>query len=671
MSNNTRAAGAAPSSQSIAFDFGGGTVDDAANNNAPPVFRFDSNNNNSNDDSADMSNNNAPSRPSTNHNSPTETTPNEPPRKCASCGKTENDEGIKLKNCTACHLVRYCGVECQREHRPKHKKACKKRAAELRCKTSNAVIVGGGGGGQLSNNNELDSDRLARMVESGDISTDRILFACPQDVDIAPGADFQSAIDEAKLIADRRMVLQQAHLRFGTLSRVSYNSGLDFERYYRDLYEDIQKYHDVWFDKLFNVDNPNPTHAEFTTGILGTLCTILRQRGDLEECAEIMKTYMAVLKRYQQQTEGCGVAAQVDCCEGLTFRANLIRCNLGVQLGDKEMAMTAFHDVVKYEKKEKAAGRYTDDSCPDLDGMLECFFGHRDYDRIDDDDIFNALTFMDKECNKDGPQLKPRECSYYNCDKKEQMSGDFNLCSKCHKQPYCGKECQVRDWKIHKLLCCGKNKTDIEDDTLLMIMELMLKNYGATADARSEIKISSRQKDAASAALLKKLMKLFTGEFSHFNSQQAVGDAGTNPAFSQALADFFAQQPGYDKVWGVLRVGYRESLEREREAVSRSNTLTLNESVIRGACEEMAKRSTLTIGNVMCDGDSSRNLSKHHLLIDALVEETKEFLREHKEYDSYAGLQKVGYNPDYMLIISKVICEVYEVEMDEEGNFTT
>jgi hypothetical protein len=24
-----------------------------------------------------------------------------------------------------------------------------------------------------------------------------------------------------------------------------------------------------------------------------------------------------------------------------------------------------------------------------------------------------------------------------------------------------------------------------------------------------------------------------------------------------------------------------------------------------------------------------------------------------------------------MLIISKVICEVYEVEMDEEGNFTT
>jgi len=50
---------------------------------------------------------------------------------CASCGIAANDD-VKLKNCTACHLVKYCGVKCQREHRPKHKRACKKRAAELR-----------------------------------------------------------------------------------------------------------------------------------------------------------------------------------------------------------------------------------------------------------------------------------------------------------------------------------------------------------------------------------------------------------------------------------------------------------------------------------------------------------------------------------------------------------
>ena len=50
---------------------------------------------------------------------------------CASCSKAEVDN-IKLKLCTACKLVKYCSVECQKNHRKQHKKACKKRLAEMR-----------------------------------------------------------------------------------------------------------------------------------------------------------------------------------------------------------------------------------------------------------------------------------------------------------------------------------------------------------------------------------------------------------------------------------------------------------------------------------------------------------------------------------------------------------
>lgn len=127
--------------------------------------------------------------------------------------------------------MKYCGVECQKNHRPEHKKACKKRAAELKSQCNDNSNI------NSTNNDDseegmMDHESLARMLESGDISTDRILFAAPQHVTIQPGQTFQSAMNEAKLIADRRMVLQQAHLRFSCLARMSYNSGMDFERHY-------------------------------------------------------------------------------------------------------------------------------------------------------------------------------------------------------------------------------------------------------------------------------------------------------------------------------------------------------------------------------------------------------------------------------------------------------
>ena len=49
---------------------------------------------------------------------------------CASCGTISE----KLKRCTGCKLVYYCGRDCQVSHRKLHKKMCKKKAEEERRK---------------------------------------------------------------------------------------------------------------------------------------------------------------------------------------------------------------------------------------------------------------------------------------------------------------------------------------------------------------------------------------------------------------------------------------------------------------------------------------------------------------------------------------------------------
>ena len=45
---------------------------------------------------------------------------------CADCGIVAG-EGVSLKACMSCKLVKYCNVNCQRNHWKKHKKECKQR----------------------------------------------------------------------------------------------------------------------------------------------------------------------------------------------------------------------------------------------------------------------------------------------------------------------------------------------------------------------------------------------------------------------------------------------------------------------------------------------------------------------------------------------------------------
>ncbi len=47
--------------------------------------------------------------------------------RCAACDRVS----ANLKTCTACKMVKYCGVECQRNHRSAHREVCERRTEEL------------------------------------------------------------------------------------------------------------------------------------------------------------------------------------------------------------------------------------------------------------------------------------------------------------------------------------------------------------------------------------------------------------------------------------------------------------------------------------------------------------------------------------------------------------
>lgn len=268
---------------------------------------------------------------------------------------------------------------------------------------------------------------IADALERGDIDTSQILststIECtlPAGVSVADlmGGDksaLQQLMQESLVTQERLAFFEKANFAFSIFARMSHNSSFDFERKYRDLHDDIEKHKDVWFDKIFNIDSENPFHCERTVGILGTLCTILRQRGDLPGCMRVMPLYMEVLGRYKQQTEGPGRnnQAQIDCYNGLEYKANLIRINCGIQLRDQGMAMKALRSVISYEQNEKARGTYPegDDSYPDFDFVLSMLIGHNRFDEVTDDILFKALRFTSEERPSAAPQLQPRECGY-------------------------------------------------------------------------------------------------------------------------------------------------------------------------------------------------------------------------------------------------------------------
>jgi hypothetical protein len=95
---------------------------------------------------------------------------------------------------------------------------------------------------------------------------------------------------------------------------------------------------DIWFDKIFHLKG-DPKYAERTVGILGTLATILRQRGCVDECLKILELDTRVLTCYQEQSALPNVPlGQTQCCRALTYKYHLIKINAHSQNTERAQA---------------------------------------------------------------------------------------------------------------------------------------------------------------------------------------------------------------------------------------------------------------------------------------------------------------------------------------------
>jgi hypothetical protein len=265
--------------------------------------------------------------------------------------------------------------------------------------------------------------------------------------------------EEATMFRERLAVLDKAHTQFSMRAAMG-QSNFNFERLYQDLHNDIIKHEDYWFNHIFKLTGIDSKYTERTVGILGTLATILRQRGEVKKALKILKLDRKVLERYQEQSKLVPQNyPQNFCCDSLTYKFNLIVINTNQQLGIKEPAIKAFREAVTFEIQQK----YGFDQ-QNFGFMLHVihsnnpnYMSMKVLKKTSDEEIWMVLMkAMSYGGNVTNSNADLRKCK--GCSSTEKKRGDYQICSRCKTVHYCGRECQKKDWKHHKLVCGSSAK---------------------------------------------------------------------------------------------------------------------------------------------------------------------------------------------------------------------
>lgn len=226
---------------------------------------------------------------------------------------------------------------------------------------------------------------------------------------------------------------------------------LKSERLYREYFDDLVADRGTWLG--FFEHRGNYQHAENTCGILGTLATIYRQRGALDDCELVLDMEAEVLARYERCSVGAE-AAQINCCEVLAYKYRMIRYNLCLQRGRFQDCAGLYRELAGHEARRD----FSFDESNYL-FMIPVVLNKSPtaavLRRLSDAEV---LRIVKAPLERPGgvefqnSRMQLRACS--TCHAQEPALRTFMPCGRCRAAYYCGKECQRKDWKAgHKERC--------------------------------------------------------------------------------------------------------------------------------------------------------------------------------------------------------------------------
>jgi MYND finger len=102
--------------------------------------------------------------------------------------------------------------------------------------------------------------------------------------------------------------------------------------------------------------------------------------------------------------------------------------------------------------------------------------------------LFDAFVAPPPSANRD-QAVDPYTCSF--CRKVSTTK--LPSCSRCKKQAYCSKDCQVKHWKAHKKFCEEVENLDKKDSKKLPLTWAQLEAFGTAEGKKLEVRFMAQE----------------------------------------------------------------------------------------------------------------------------------------------------------------------------------